>query len=143
VWVASEGGLLVPTTSLPFEPQKAIDYFAMVAQGLLWSHFGQLLGEDYGSTSSALTHFGVEEFRRRFWPNDTTDGVSRSLAKGALWYAGRQAKDNRNASVWFIRLYDGIEMRGAGRDKGVSADMFVAMTLKQDTLRSVGRGQTQ
>jgi len=129
VWVPSES-LLVPTMSLPFDPDKAIAYFAMVAQGLLFHHWGHILDREYTSTSMALTDYGVSEFQRRFWPPRAPRVVARSLANGALKYQGRGSSEAPGRSVWLIQIYGGLGMQGTGSDAGDSARMFGAMTAR-------------
>ena len=68
-------------------------YFAMIAQGLLWVHWGEILDDDYACTAMALTDRGVSEFETRFWPKGASRSVERSLAKGALRYKGRTSRE--------------------------------------------------
>ena len=128
VWTPDETGLYVPTMSLPFDPLQAAEYFAMVAQGLLWVHFRQILDADHTATSMALTEHGVNMFHEKFWPSGATLVVKQLLSAGALKYIGRRSRENPKMSAWLIQIYGGIGMRGAGRTTGASASMFGALT---------------
>ena len=137
IWVQSESGLILPTKSLPFKPEAAVDYFGMVAQGLLHHHTGAVLDGDYSTTAFALTKFGVEHFERKFWPPRAPKVMAHTLADGALRYRGRGTNDSPMASVWLIELYGGLGLRGAGADEGSEAELFGAITMRRKTLRDM------
>lgn len=135
VWVTHDSGLIVPTISIPFNPEKASEYFGLVSQGLLFHHWRHIIGGDYMSVAHALTEYGAKEIRSRFWPPRASRVINHTYAKGAFRYKGRNSFEAPGRSVWLIQIYGGLGMRGSGRDAGHAAELFFAMTGLRETFR--------
>ena len=93
--------------TLPIDPQRLLDLFAMIARGLVWYHWQVRLTIDDSVVPCALTPAGEERFDRLFSLNVAAH-VERDLGNGTFQYEGAQDVDEHRVTIWRFRPYGGV-----------------------------------
>jgi hypothetical protein len=105
-----EAGVYMPTSTLPFEPEKLEELFAFIAKGLTWHHWGVLITANTDVWAGILN--GSGERLLTSWMAPARVRVTRNLGGGTFSYEGVQASDNPCMTIWMFSIYDGVRLRG-------------------------------
>ena len=97
--------------ALPLNGAKACDLVALIARGLAWFHWKVHLQPGHISRSIFISDFGGEFFSKVFELN-AANRVQNTLGNKTVSYAGVQAKDIPQLTVWRVQLYGGLKVTG-------------------------------
>lgn len=106
-----ENQVLRPSISVPIDPKRICELFALIGQGLVWHHWGIYLQSNQTSEGLLLSKFGSEYFDRIFSMN-AANRVQQDLGKGTVSYYGVQAIDTPQLTFWRVQFYGGIMLSG-------------------------------
>jgi hypothetical protein len=109
VWTR-EAGVYLPTSTVPFEPEKLNELFAFVAKGLAWRHWGVLITPDAAIWAGILN--GTGERLLRSWMTPAKVRVTGNPGGGTFSYEGVQASDNPSMTIWLFSVYGGARLSG-------------------------------
>jgi hypothetical protein len=104
-----EAGVYLPTSTLPFEPEKLDELFAFVAKGLVWHHWGVLITLDTAGVWAGILHGPGE----RLLTSQMAQARVRCTGDpggGTFNYEGVQASDNM--TIWMFSVYGGVRLSG-------------------------------
>jgi hypothetical protein len=121
--------------TIPFESDKAEEYFGMVARGLLWHHRAVRLDNGHGVSCSAMTADILKPFLELEQKAGAENTVSASLAAGALEYRGFVVPKNPQISAWLIRFYNGVGL--IEETSARSAFAYYAITHENSYLQTM------
>ncbi|MDA9489671.1 hypothetical protein [Bradyrhizobium sp. CCBAU 11361] len=111
VWSREPSGLLVNTMALPLDGERLEELVGLIARGLMFHHWGVILGPDIVVDVLSLTKHGETFFAGHLNLN-AKQRVTNDIGKGALTYEGVQAVDNDAISFWTLSLYGSLVMDG-------------------------------
>ncbi|WNL45625.1 hypothetical protein RKE25_19770 [Dyella sp. BiH032] len=118
-----------------FRGSQLIQYAAYVGRGLLYHHFGTVLGPEHEAKGLAIDALGQRRFDVMFEHlRHVASMVSNSLAGGALAYRGFVAADDSQVSAWQVRLYGGVNLGTSSTGYKHGTFDFAAMTTKKGRL---------
>lgn len=106
VW-AKEGGVHLRFSTLPLDPTKLQQLFALIVRGLVCFHFGTYLRQEDEVQVLALARAGETYFDKLF-SLDVAARVNDDLGHGTFCYEGAQAVDCPQITVWRFQIYGGI-----------------------------------
>jgi hypothetical protein len=109
VWTR-EGGVYLPTSTLPFEPEKLTKLFAFIAKGLAWNHWRVVVASDSASWAGLLN--SARESLLTSWMAPAKMRVGDCPGGGTFGYEGAQASDNPNMTIWMFSVYGGLKLTG-------------------------------
>lgn len=106
-----EAGVYLPTSTVPFEPEKLDELFAFIAKGLLWHHWHVLITPDTAGVWAGILN-GTGE---RLLTSQMARARVRCTGKpggGTFNYEGVQASDNPSTTIWMFSVYGGVRLSG-------------------------------
>ncbi len=109
IWAAEDGGLQVPVSTLPIDPDRVRELFSMVARGLVWYHWRIIIPRDHFVEVIFLTDHGEQFLEERFFSVTVANRVCQDLGNGTFWYEGVQAVDCPEISAWRFSIYGGLK----------------------------------
>lgn len=116
VWSPEPSGLVVNTMAVPLDGDRLEQLIALMVRGLMFHHWGVILGPNIFLQVLSLTKHG-EIFFAGYSKLNAKQRVTNDIGKGALVYEAAQAVDNDAISVWQMSLYGGFTMAsGDGND---------------------------
>jgi hypothetical protein len=104
-------GFLVNTLALPIDGERVEKLVGFIVRGLVFHHWGVVLGIDCFVDVFGLTKHG-ESFFSRFGKMNAGDRVRGNIGDCALVYEGAQGTDNPLISIWEISLFGSMKMVG-------------------------------
>jgi hypothetical protein len=107
IWTR-EAGIYLPTSTLPFEPEKLAKLFVFIAKGLAWHHWRVLITSDTDGWAGTLNSAG--EHLLTSWMAPARVRVSAKPGGGTFSYEGAQASDNPNMTIWMFSVYGGLKL---------------------------------
>jgi hypothetical protein len=125
LWSKEASGLLVRSLTVPIDGEKLEQLVAFIVRGLIWHHWGIVLGADCFVEVLSLTSRG-EAFFARYRKMRANNRVKGDIGDGALVYEGAQGTDNPQVSVWELTVYGGLKM--VGTDDKELTSKFGALT---------------
>jgi hypothetical protein len=141
LWTKEPSGLLVNALTLPIDGERVERLIGFIVRGLMWHHWGIVLGPDCFVDVLSLTVRG-ESFFQRYARMKAKDRVRGDIGDGALVYEGAQGTDNPQVSVWDISIFGGVKMTGENDEESTSR--FGVMTgpraIKDRAAERVKRG---
>jgi hypothetical protein len=114
VVVHQPDGLAIPAGLVPLDYGPIEELFGLIGRGLLWHHFGALLGEGDVVTVHALNGWHEQFFQDHFFSLVGEHVLTQDLGQGTVVYQGFQTSDCPQGSVWRIRFYGGIQLASSG-----------------------------
>jgi hypothetical protein len=115
VWPRTESGLHVPSTALPFEPERLVELFEYLVRGLLFYHWNVRLIADTFCDVHLLATDG-RKFFDRFMQIRSKAQATGNFGNGTVIYNGIQGVDSDIISVWRFSLYGDIKLVHTGED---------------------------
>jgi hypothetical protein len=110
VWTR-EAGVYLPTSTVPFEPEKLNELFAFIAKGLAWHHWGVLVSTPDTAVFAGLLN-GAGEHLLKSWMAPARVRVTGNPGGGTFSYEGVQASDNPSMTIWLFSVYGGARLSG-------------------------------
>jgi hypothetical protein len=104
-----KAGVYLPTSTVPFEPEKLDELFAFIAKGLVWHHWHVLIIPDTAGVWAGILN-GTGE---RLLTSQMARARVRCTGKpgGATFnYEGVQASDSM--TIWMFSVYGGVRLSG-------------------------------
>jgi hypothetical protein len=127
-WTKVPSGILVNALTVPINGERVEKLVGYIVRGLMWHHWGIVLGPDCFVEVLSLTAHG-EAFFQRYAEMNAEARVKGDIGEGALVYEGTQGTDNPQVSVWEISIFGGARMTAPdGKD---SISKFGVMTGPQ------------
>jgi hypothetical protein len=115
-WSQEPSGLMVRTLAVPLDGERLEKLIEFIVRGLMFYHWGVLLGKDAFVEVHSLTSHGDKIFTKMRQLN-AAQRVSNNIGDGALVYEAAQGIDNPLISIWQLSIYGGMTMTGAdGKD---------------------------
>jgi hypothetical protein len=106
-----EAGVYLPTSTVPFEPEKLDELFAFIAKGLVWHHWRVLISPDTAGVWAGILDRTGERL--------LTSQMARARVRctgdpggGTFNYEGVQASNNPNRTIWMFSVYGGVRLSG-------------------------------
>lgn len=137
IW-AREGNLAVPVTTLPIDSEKIGTLFRFVARGLIWHHWGVLLGPDIGVWAGCLNQRGVA-VHRSLLNKKARQRVNGNLGNGTFTYEGAQGADILQMSIWLFSVYGGVKLSGDPDEPKEVTSFVGAVTATKQTLAKLDK----
>jgi hypothetical protein len=107
IW-AEEGGIHIRVSTLPLDPTKLQQLFALIVRGLVCFHFGTYLRREDEIPVFFLARAGETYFDRLF-SLDVAARVNADLGHGTFCYEGAQDVDCPQITVWRFQIYGGVK----------------------------------
>jgi hypothetical protein len=126
--VLAPDGIWEQPTSLPFDPVRLEQLFALIAKGLAWHHWRVCLGPGYSAIAGVFSDAGAEFVDRVLFARKARDRKIVSLGGGTFTYEGLQAVDDPNLTIWRFSIYGGVSFGGDPRLPGQRASQIIAVT---------------
>jgi hypothetical protein len=121
-------GKETPAMTVPIDPEKIGELFALIAKGLLWHHWQVLLPPDtFGVRAEMLSAAGVQFYNQAFAMN-SGQRVNETLGNGTFSYEGVQSAENPELSVWRFSVFGGLILSGDPEAPGEISSQIGAMT---------------
>jgi hypothetical protein len=116
VWSQEPSGLILRTLAVPLDGERLEKLVEFVVRGLMFHHWGMILGKEAFVEVHSLTIHG-DKFFRKIRHLNAAQRVSNDIGDGALVYEAAQGIDNPLISVWQLSFYGAMTMVGAdGKD---------------------------
>lgn len=106
-----ENNVIHLALTVPIDPKRTCELFAMIGRGLAWYHWSTYLQPEHTSEALFLSNFGQEYFARMF-TKSAANRVQQDLGKGTVSYSGVQALDSPQITLWRLHFYGGIALSG-------------------------------
>lgn len=127
-WVRDDGGLYLPTMTLPVEFGRIEQLFRFIARGLAWHHWQVRLTSSDFTTVLALSRRGEQVFDQKFFRVNVAAHVSNDLGQGTFMYEGVQGIDNPVITVWKFSIYGGLALGGDTKAPDESSSIIGVFT---------------
>ena len=109
-WVP-EGGLLLPTMTIPVDWHALQVWVTFLVKGMSWHHWGVLVAADCMVDVVALPRHGEQLFERLFGMRAAAR-AREEVGGGTFSYEAAQGLDNPCVSVWTFVIYGGTTLAG-------------------------------
>jgi hypothetical protein len=117
-----------PTLTIPIDPDKVGELFALITKGLVWHHWQVLLPPaTFGVRAEMLSAAG-EKFYNQALALNSEARVRRTLGNGTFSYEGVHSAENPGLSVWKLSALGGLTLSGAPEAPGEISSQIGAMT---------------
>jgi hypothetical protein len=136
VWSEEGEQLLVPTMTLPIEPDRFEALFALIARGLIWHHWGTYLTREHSVRAILLTTSGERLFDRYLFGMKAHDRVSANLGNGTFVYEGAQGIDCPQLSVWCFSAFGGAKLGGDPKAPDETSSRIDVLTAPTHVFRN-------
>jgi hypothetical protein len=125
VWSQEPSGLMVHTLAVPLDGERLEKLIEFIVRGLMFHHWGVILGKDSFVEVHSLTSHG-DIFFGKMRQLNAAQRVSNNIGDGAFVYEAAQGIDNPQISIWQLSFYGAMTMTSAdGKD---FSSTFGAMT---------------
>jgi hypothetical protein len=114
----------------------------MMAKGLAFYHFGQIIAFDCFVHAGCITSNG-ERVLTALLMSKNGNRTSGYLGDGAFEYEGLQSFTDRHLTIWRFKIYGGVRMVGDSRAPDVVAsNVWVTTSKSKDLGELIGRRVT-
>jgi hypothetical protein len=121
-------GRETPAMTVPIDPEKVGELFALIAKGLVWHHWQVLLPPNaFGVRAEMLSAAGEQFFSKALAMNSGAR-VRETLGNGTFSYEGVQSAENPELSVWRFSVFGGLAVSGDPEAPGEVSSQIGAMT---------------
>lgn len=111
-WVKDRCGLMRPAMTIPVDPDRLNELFALIARGLIWYHWQTRLAVDDAVDVTMLTQAGERSFEERYFGLKTRDRVTGTPGNGTISYEGVRRAACERATAWRIEILGGVQISG-------------------------------
>lgn len=132
--LAQSGG-----TAIPFDSDRLTSLCALIARGLLWYHWGILLGEGFSAMASLFADSSRAFFESMISQWATPNRVEVDLGNRTFTYKGVQPANCPQMSIWNFSMYGGVAFAHDPKAPG-SASLAVAVTGPNEIIRRLETG---
>jgi hypothetical protein len=119
-------GRVTPAMTVPIDPEKIGELFALIAKALLWHHWQVLLRPETFGAHEMLSAAGEKLYELALAMNCRAR-VSENLGNGTFSYEGIQSADESETSVWRFSVLGGLAISGPDAPGEISS-LIGAMT---------------
>lgn len=113
---------------IPLHENQIEPLFVFIAKGLLWHHWGIILGADDCAAAIVVRDDGAGLLNHIFTKMPPRDRVVADLGEGTLTYEGIQAKDYPQFTLWRFLVYGGLEFGESAWDPNGRHCIIFAVT---------------
>lgn len=106
-----ENGAPVETFAVPFDGDKMIALFAMIARALTWHHWNAIIPPAY-PVSATLLNPCFEPIMREIFLRPRRAHAQGELADGLFRYEGALSSDDPPLTMWRFQVYGGLVLGG-------------------------------
>jgi hypothetical protein len=126
-----------PAMTVPIDPEKIAELFALIAKGLLWHPWQVVLHPDmFGVRAEVLSAAGVNFYDGALEMNCRTR-VCENLGNGTFSYEGAQSAETPELSVWRFSVFGGLILSGDPDAPGEISSQIGAMTGSRTLLETL------
>lgn len=138
-WV-EHSSVIVPTSTLPVDPEQIQTWMEFVVRGLVWHHFGTLLPPaNHFVNVMFVTAAGEEVFQRNVMGLNAKCRVQDSLGGGTFDYEGVQAETPPEVTAWRFRIMGGAVLSGDPKQPNEPTSQIIAFTGHRRILSNAAR----
>lgn len=134
-----QGGILLPTSTLPFHGESLESLFSMVVRGLIWHHFSVYLPAEYFVKVFMATPEGEQAFDRNIFALNTPNRVHGNLGDGTFIYEGVQVVDTPASTGWRITAMGGVRLGGDRRMPNAVTSKIIGFSAHRRILDAESR----
>jgi hypothetical protein len=121
-------GRETPAITIPIDPEKVGEPFALIAKGLVWHHWQVLLPPAaFGVRAEMLSAAGEQLYNQALAMNSGAR-VRETPGNGTFSYEGVQSAENPELSVWRFSAFGGLTLSGDPEAPGEISSQIGAMT---------------
>jgi hypothetical protein len=121
-------GRVTPAMTVPIDPEKVGDLFALIAKGLVWHNWQVLLLPDAFGVRAEMLSAGGERFYSQALAMHSGKRVSETLGNGTFSYEGAQSTESPELSVWRFSAFGGLVLSGDPEAPDEVSSQIGAMT---------------
>jgi hypothetical protein len=136
VWMTNDSDLPEETISLPFQPEKIIEYCEYIVRGLVWYEWDVIFPKEYVIEVMTLTQHGYSFFRDYILKMSPDFRRDKIYADGGFSYTCTRNSDDAAFSAWHLRFYEKLYLAGQTDEGGVEHIEICALTGPQ-SIRSI------
>jgi hypothetical protein len=136
VTVKNESGAEIETMALDFDGQRLESLFAFITRGLVWCHWGVLLGDRHAVSVLSLSAFGQESFGEPLLRQNAKQRASGNLGNGTFTYDGSQGVDYPEFSFWRFGVYGNTQISGNVADPNAQNLGLFAFTARKEAFET-------
>ena len=103
--------MIVSGLAIPFDSERLMRLFGMIAKGLIAYHWSDVLPASYSVRPEMLTSEGERIFAELLSMR-ASNRVQKSVGGGLFTYEGAQGVDDVGLTIWKFEIYGGIQMMG-------------------------------
>jgi hypothetical protein len=127
-------GKETPAMTIPIDPDKVGELFALIAKGLLWQHWQVLLPPDAFGVRAEMLSAAGEQFYNQALAMNSGARVHESLGNGTFSYEGVRSAENPELSAWRFSAFGGLTLGGDPEAPGETSSQIGAMTASHALL---------
>ena len=124
----NEVGGAASAMTIPLDPDKVGELFALIAKGLVWHHWQVLLPPAAFGVRAEMLSAAGEKFYNGALAMNSGARVSDTLGNGTFSYEGAQSADNPGLSVWRLSAFGGLSVGGDPEAPDEISSQIGAMT---------------
>ena len=123
-----EAGSKRRTTALPFEPDKLLGLFRLIARGLSFHHWDTVIPADH-TVLASLVNPEYEPMLEQLFLGKGNAYARGAPGTGSFRYEGKQAIDHPALTIWRFQIYGGIRLVGDERlPSTIASNLWVCST---------------
>lgn len=120
---------------IPLESGRIERLLVLIVKGLLWHHWGAILGADDCAAATVLRAAGAAQLDYVLSKLNPRDRVFRNLGESTFIYEGFQTVDSPKSTLWRFLVYGGLCFAENSRNPGEKASLILAVTGPRALLR--------
>jgi hypothetical protein len=117
-----------PAMTIPIDPDKVGELFALIAKGLLWHHWQVLLPPAAFGVRGEMLSAAGEQFYNQALAMNSGARVHETIGNGTFSYEGVRSAESPELSVWRFSAFGGIALGGYPEAPGEISSQIGAMT---------------
>jgi hypothetical protein len=129
-------GATRPITTVPFDGDSLLSYFRFVAKGLLWHHWGIVLGKAH-DVFAGLIAIESEKAFASYSAGIAGPQVREDLGSGTFRYEGMRDTKYPVRSIWRFTIHEGVVMSARGGEADQPVRTMMAITGKREDVQQL------
>ena len=121
-------GRETPAMTVPIDPDKIGEFFALIAKGLVWHHWQVLLPPPAFGVRAEMLSAAGELFYNQALAMNSGERARETVGNGTFSYEGVQSGENPELSVWRFSAFGGLTLSGDPQAPGEMSSQIGAMT---------------
>ena len=130
---SGQSAMTLLASTVPIDSAKLEELFVLIAKGLLYSHWGIVLGVGDSAIAAMITDAAGDIFDQIFFGLKARDRLSFTVGEGTFAYEGLQG-DPPQLSLWKFSTYGGVQLTGDPNAPGHTSSRIYAVTGPNDVV---------